>query len=219
MGAARITGMREEASEGCEERTAIRGVRAALPPMGLLTVCFFLPFVRVCGEIPSAAKVIAGDSPNPLMALWIAPRFVVGALLAIVIGVALVRGRAPGRAAFVASFLGVLAALGGAVTDSVMQLGEVTRLDRVELTWALCAPLLIVLGGALLVVAWRRAGWTRWARLVGAYAAVAATLSGFIVSAVHSSSETNVGVGGWIYVGAIACLAVVCTATLARRRS
>src|SRR5207247_1892458 len=82
-----------------------RAASAAVPPLTLIALSFFLPFLRVCDHMETPLHYVR--SGTALGGMWVAPRFVVAGLLAVLIGLALWRGRTPGRAAARLAALGV----------------------------------------------------------------------------------------------------------------
>jgi hypothetical protein len=183
-----------------------RSRRAALfsvPPLWLIGVCLFLPTVRSCDHMESPAQLIRGGKWL-FMSGMLAP-FLLAELLAILIIVMLARG-------YVGKWIGratLALVIGCAASPVILAVCDVTSHHLGEQAWALAGFGAVA---AAAVVLWRARAVTAFARqahYLAAFAFLNLPLALLLVRILVEDGRRNVGIGGWIYLGASATLAAI----------
>jgi hypothetical protein len=189
-----------------------RSRRAALfsvPPLWLIGVCLFLPTVRSCDHMESPAQLIRGGKWL-FMSGMLAP-FLLAELLAILIIVMLARG-------YVGKWIGratLAVVVASAASPATLALCDATSQHLDEQAWALLGFAALI-GAA--VVLWRARAVTefeRQAHYLAAFALLNLPLATLLTRILVEDGRRNIGVGGWIYLGASITLAAI---HLRRRR-
>jgi hypothetical protein len=159
-----------------KERRARRGSRACVPPLALVSVAFFLPFVRSCPGDPVPVSPLSAGLTDVVMTALVWPLFLIAA------GLALATLFQPGAGPSRLSARGVLAAPILTWLASVYPLAFAVpavlwhreHMNAADLSY-LAFQLLIAL--PLSIVAFRRAlrsdGWIRWRYVLASFAAAA----------------------------------------------
>jgi hypothetical protein len=189
-----------------ENRRSRSAAAMALPPLAVIAITFFLPFVRACSSTPSPAEYIGGEC-SALTVAWVAPPFAAAALLALLTALALWHGRAPGRVIWRVALLGLGACFGAAaicVTIFGRDLHGRGLAAMMGMAWPVAA---IGLGALPLFFARRRGPWTAWVHLLGSFAALASVHCIWVVAEIaDGKAATGVGSGGWLYFGSVLAL-------------
>lgn len=186
--------MGAHAGETMIDRRSARGVRCSLPPLLLIFVTCFVPFMRVCDhdETPLGYAMSSGGEGG----LWVASRFAAAGLLAVSI-LFLRRRRRPGRVADVVGLVALASAFLslGIEWNGVLQQATSEVTER-WLVWSVTVTLGAV---ALLVRALQHADWPRWSRFVACYAVSALGLAFYM-------TDGGLLVGAWLYLASTLAL-------------
>jgi hypothetical protein len=182
-----------------------RSRRAALfsvPPLWLIGVCLFLPTVRSCDHMESPAQLVRGQ---PLFMGGMLSPFLLAELLAILVIVTLARGHVGkwiGRATLALVVL-------TAASPAILGVCDVASRRIEEQAWGLVAFGAIVAAAVVLWRARRVTAFGRQAHLLAAFAFLNLPLATLLTRILVEDGRRNVGVGGWIYLGASLTLVAI----------
>jgi hypothetical protein len=181
-----------------------RASKRALLPLIIMASVFVLPSYRSCSEGPlhSPAHFAMDDVGS---AAWIAPPFLVAALLAILTARALKKREVD----LTTRRLGLFAVMALAVSSLTTAVFSLRVLDSVK-----TAPFVVVaagaIGGAVLLMrrAKGRPGFQIWEHVLAAFALVVATAGPALLfgGELFFGNHALLGPGAWLYVGALAAL-------------
>jgi hypothetical protein len=187
-----------------------RSRRAALfsvPTLWLIGVCLFLPTVRSCDHMESPAQLVRGNPP--FMGGLLSP-FLLAELLAILVIITLARGHVGkwiGRATLA---LVVLVA----ASPAILGVCDFTSRHIEEQAWGLVALAALVAAAVVLWRARRVTSFARQAHFLAAFAFLNLPLATLLTRMLVEDGRRNVGVGGWIYLGASLTLVAIHARTL-----
>jgi hypothetical protein len=192
--------------EMIENRRGRGAAAMALPPLSVIAITFFLPFVRACNTTPSPAEYIGGER-SALGVAWVLPPFAAAALLALLTALALWHGRAPGRVSWRVALVG-LGACFGAAAICVTIFGRDFHSRGLGAMMGMAWPVAAIGLGALpLFFARRRGPWTAWVHLLGSFAALASVHCIWVVAEIADGKAIEgVGGGGWLYFWSVIAL-------------
>ena len=188
-----------------------RSVIRSLPPLWLIAVCLFLPTVRACTKMESPASLLWES--EPFFAALLAP-FLVAQLLVILAVVALARGR---LSALITRATAVLVLGAGASAGLLAFIGLRAR-NTSELAWSLFAAGCFVAAAVVMVRAPKLEPWTRLGHFHAAYTIFTLPLACLMSRILVEDGVHKVGVGGFVFLAAVAALLGVHARTLARAR-
>lgn len=179
-----------------------RGSRAALLPLVVLATSFFVPAYRSCTDSPlqSPLQYAADGLPE---ALWVAPVFLVGGLLAALTAWALRRGAVGMRARRWALGAVALVALTNLAFGAPALAGE-----RDAWPWLAGAVVAAVLAGAAVRRGRGRGPFEVWNHLLAAFACAAAGSAPALVMAsdLGLDGARHLGPGAYLFLAAVAAL-------------
>jgi hypothetical protein len=181
---------------------ARRSLALSVPPLWLIGVCLFLPTVRACEKLESPASLLWGSPP--FFTGLLAP-YLVAQLLAIVVIVALSRGRVTRLATGAAA---VLVALSGA-SSVLLAVSGIDGHRPAEAAWCVGAGAAFAAAFAVMLRARTLEPWTRLCRFVLAYTIFTLPLATFLARIVVSDGVHRVGIGAFAFLAAVAALALV----------
>lgn len=189
---------------------ARRALKLSVPPLWLIGVCLFLPTVRACEKMESPASLLWGSPP--FFAGLLAP-YLLAQLLAIVVIVALARGRVTPLAMRAAALLVVLSG----ASALLLAVSGIDGHRPSELLWCLFAALAFVAASVVMLRARTLDPWTRLARLIAAFTLMTLPLAAFLARIVVGDGVHKVGIGAFAFLAAVAALAVVHARALSSR--
>lgn len=180
----------------------------SLPPLWLIGVCLFLPTVRACEKLESPASLLWGSPP--FFTGLLAP-YLVAQLLAIVVVVALARGRVT---PLLTRATAVLVGLASA-SSALLALVGIERRNRLdEQLWSVFAGLCFVAAAFVIVRARRFAPWTRLAHFLAAYTIFTLPMATLLARIMVSDGVHKMGYGAFVFFAAYATLVSVHVGTL-----
>jgi hypothetical protein len=189
-----------------------RSVMFSLPPLWLIGVCLFLPTVRACEKLESPASLLWGSPP--FFTGLLAP-YLVAQLLAIVVVVALARGRI---APLLTRAAAVLVVVSGASSALLAIVGLERRNHLDEQLWSVFAGLCFVAAGVVMVRARRLEPWTRLAHFLAAYTIFTLPMATLLARILVGDGLHKIGYGAFVFFAAYAALVGVHVRTLGAAR-
>jgi hypothetical protein len=180
-----------------------RSVLFSLPPLWLIGVCVFLPTVRCCERMESPASLVYG---GPYLFAGLLAPFFVAELLA---------NRTTPRLTAATVVLVFLSAASGSLFG-FMSLWD--KHSPFEHAWGVLMLTLVAAGLVMLVRARFCQSWARQADLYAAFTVFALCLAIQMGRVVAEDGLRHLGIGGWLYLAAVAALVVVQGLRLVGRR-
>lgn len=177
-------------------------------PLAVIAASFFLPTLKTCNTIESPMEVAADGM------VWVVPWYLAALILAVVTGIAVLRGRAPGRASWISGFVSVVASGLVAFAGFAMFTAQIPDKGEDGLVWFAIALLIVslVVGIHSLVRARTQDGWPAWTRMLLAYWAFVLPLVGLFVLEVFDGSTASIdglGIGAHLVVLSVVTLGMV----------
>jgi uncharacterized membrane protein len=189
---------------------ARRALKLSVPPLWLIGVCLFLPTVRACEKMESPASLLWGSPP--FFSGLLAP-YLVAQLLAIVVIVALARGRVT---AWATRAVALFVVLSGA-SAVLLAVSGIDRPCAAEVLWCLLAALSFVAAIVVMLRARALDPWLRLERFVAAFTLMTLPLATFLARILIVDGVHKVGIGAYGFLAAFAALAVVHARALSSR--
>ena len=181
---------------------ARRALKLSVPPLWLIGVCLFLPTVRACEKMESPASLLWGLPP--FFSGLLAP-YLVAQLLAIVVIIALARGRVSPWATRAAALFVVLSG----ASPVLLAVSGIDGHRSSEALWCLFAAVSFVAAIVVMLRARSLDPWLRLERFVAAFTLMTLPLATFLGRIVVGDGVHKVGIGAYGFLAAFAALAVV----------
>ena len=187
-----------------DDSRARRASGLSITPLTAIVAAFFLPTIRSCGVMRTPVTYIV---EQPRSVPWLVSPYVAALVLALATSALFARNRTPSRT----SYRFAWAAFGLTFLSTTMALMTWLSDDRVNIRIVAGVITMVCVGLVAVQRAIRFEGWSRWIRMLFAFAAMTAgnTVWVMVALAMGDGVWDAIGIGGHLFLWSVVAIALL----------